>query len=204
MDIDSSLVAAFVGALVGGAASLAGSIFVGRRDLTRRVRIQMYQELIPPLQDKMIRITNDSAASPRDRIIKETSPRDEVYAAMTVLHRASVIAGRSDSTKVKALEELCRRQQETSRRYLESRKLDVDGEYNRAIQRLERQIRASALSIQDPARRMVEASEEIAQDLNLTKWQSNLKQTEDDYLALDRSIVEQLGSIYRLLERKIR
>ena len=47
--MDTELVAALLGALVGGAASLAGSVIINRLQLRREMRIRIYYELIPKL-----------------------------------------------------------------------------------------------------------------------------------------------------------
>jgi hypothetical protein len=205
VNVESSLIAALVGALVGGAASLAGSILVGRQDLTRKMRIQMYQDMLPSLQEKVSEIIKDSSRQQSLRLITSLDEvRDEVYKAITVLRRAAIIAGRRDSSRIKRIEELCRRQKDLSEGHaqiLEERpafKVDI------ALMKLKREYEEAGLSDDERTRRLAEAKKDIEQELRIEEKEAKRKQTADEYFALDQAILEQLKNMHRFLERKIR
>jgi hypothetical protein len=75
----SNLFAALVGAIVGGAASLAGTMVDDRMQMTTNARIQMYFQLLPELE---------RAIDDRTGVAEERVP--ELLAAV---RRASAIAG---------------------------------------------------------------------------------------------------------------
>lgn len=71
-----------LGALIGAAASLTGSVIVQRINARRATRVDIYQRLLPPVLDAM-----------RDR---EWLHKDEV----TALYRAALVASVGDNRKV--------------------------------------------------------------------------------------------------------
>jgi hypothetical protein len=86
-----SLLSAFVGAIVGGTASLAGTMVVNRRQMTVNARMRLYDELLPKLADAV------------DSILDENLDPITAYAAgeqmpelLGAVRRASAIAGRSE------------------------------------------------------------------------------------------------------------
>lgn len=50
---DSGFLAALAGAVVGGGASLAGSVLVNRREHVRAARIRLHDELVPALREEL-------------------------------------------------------------------------------------------------------------------------------------------------------
>jgi hypothetical protein len=116
--LDSNIVSALLGALVGGAASLAGSVLVARRQLTRETRIRMYNELVPALQQEVARYAN-----------LVIPPFSEFERHVEALHRAAIIAGCSDSARVRHIELLVadlRRSSERIVEYLSRKPSDDD------------------------------------------------------------------------------
>jgi hypothetical protein len=99
-DVAVALLGAFLGAVVGGATSLAGSVIVNRMQLKRQMRIRMYDELLPQLSEHFTR----TPWGVHHRIYGNL-PRD-FERIVTEVERASVIAGRSDAAKVKKLRQL--------------------------------------------------------------------------------------------------
>ena len=81
-----SLLAALVGAIVGGAASLAGTMVVNKRQMTTNARMRLYDELLPSLARAV-----DALRSVFDPI-----GVDEVADLLAAVRRASAIAGRSE------------------------------------------------------------------------------------------------------------
>lgn len=82
---------ALAGAIVGGAASLAGSVWVARRELTRVARVRMYNELLPP----MIQAWAASGAG----LFSQGVSREEFDA----LRRQAVLAGSRDERAIRRL-----------------------------------------------------------------------------------------------------
>jgi hypothetical protein len=79
-DTTTSLIAALLGAIVGGVATLAGSIVVNRRERALDARLRMYDKLLPATGKAWETFTSESEAGPLN---------ESLYA----LRRASVIAG---------------------------------------------------------------------------------------------------------------
>jgi hypothetical protein len=77
----TSLLSGIVGAIVGGAASLAGTMVVNKRQMATNARMRLYDQLLPEL----LRATTDDGTG----VAEERVP--EVLAAV---RRASAIAGR--------------------------------------------------------------------------------------------------------------
>jgi hypothetical protein len=102
--MDSNLVAAllgaFVGAVGGGAASLAGSVIVNRLQLRREMRIRMYDDLLPKLAVDFARTDAEITSSLAPEIPKA------FQSALAEMKRASVIAGRTDAARVTELSRL--------------------------------------------------------------------------------------------------
>jgi hypothetical protein len=81
-----SLVAALVGAIVGGAASLAGTMVVNKQQMATNARLRLYYELLPNLERAM-----ESAILPQvpeDQVAEERMPE-----LLEEVQRASAIAG---------------------------------------------------------------------------------------------------------------
>jgi hypothetical protein len=202
--IDSNLLAAFVGAVTGGAASLAGSIYVGRRDLTRKTRIRMYHDLIPPIQEDISRLIEEESQSPE--------PRKEIYRAVKVLARESVLAGRIDSRKLAVLENLCNDQQTSYEKLKKHREQGrpqpppkgqsettrLDQEYQQRL--AEAASRGQSLSNIKRGTSPVIEQYRAAQ----VQWDKELEEYTADFFKLDQCIAEQLNELHQFLRRKIR
>jgi hypothetical protein len=105
----TSLLAALVGAIVGGAASLAGTMVVNKQQMATNARMQLYYELLPHLASAM-----DSAIDPQvpeDQVAEEVMP--EILAKV---RRTSVIAGPFERKAVHNLEFLWTEHQNAPRR----------------------------------------------------------------------------------------
>jgi hypothetical protein len=76
----SSLLAGIIGAIVGGAASLAGTMVVNKQQMATNARMRLYDELLPKLERTI---------DEHEEIAEERVP--ELLAAV---RRASAIAGR--------------------------------------------------------------------------------------------------------------
>lgn len=76
-----ALASALLGAVVGGAMSMLGTIVVGRRELTRGARIRLYDEDIPSLLDKT---PNEDRRFPPSFHWKMTSYREQVRRTATI------------------------------------------------------------------------------------------------------------------------
>lgn len=95
---DSGAVAfgsALLGAAVGGGASLLGSIVVERRKLTRESRVRMFDELLPRLMQAR-------------QVPMERPP-------LEAIHRAAILAGRSDQRSAAHILRLWDEMEEISR-----------------------------------------------------------------------------------------
>ena len=79
------MLAALLGAIVGGALALIGSIVVNQRVQVRANRVRLFDEIIPPLMNKLA----------------DTGTLD--LRAFQVLVRAASLAGRSDYHKANAI-----------------------------------------------------------------------------------------------------
>ena len=93
----SSLLAGVVGALVGGAASLAGTVLVNKMQMATNARMRIYDELLPRLE----RAVDDFGKYPLSEAADDAAKHvDETFAA---LRRASAIAGRQERRGVQDL-----------------------------------------------------------------------------------------------------
>jgi hypothetical protein len=97
--MDTELVAALLGALVGGAASLAGSVIINRLQLRREMRIRIYYELIPKLLKSSFTISENRRILP----VPQDKLPSEFRSTVRDIERAAVIAGRGDLAMVKRL-----------------------------------------------------------------------------------------------------
>jgi predicted histidine transporter YuiF (NhaC family) len=82
----TSLVAALVGAIVGGAASLASTMVVNKQQMATNARLRLYYELLPNLERAM-----ESAILPQvpeDQVAEEQMPE-----LLEEVQRARAIAG---------------------------------------------------------------------------------------------------------------
>jgi hypothetical protein len=102
-ELAAALLGAFVGAIGGGAASLAGSVIVNRRELRRKMRIRIYDELLPKLIKE-----NFSRTAKGEVVSKPASERPTVFNHDLIreIERASVLAGRRIVARVRNAEEL--------------------------------------------------------------------------------------------------
>jgi hypothetical protein len=82
----TSLLAALVGAIVGGAASLAGTMFVNKRQMATHARMRLYDELLPNLASAMYSAIDPQV--PEDQVAEEFVPE-----LLEKVQRASAIAG---------------------------------------------------------------------------------------------------------------
>jgi hypothetical protein len=88
----TSLLSGVVGAIVGGAASLAGTMVVNKRQMATNARMRLYDELLPELE----RAIDDRTGATEERV-------PEVLAAV---RRASAIAGRLERRDARNLWQL--------------------------------------------------------------------------------------------------
>jgi hypothetical protein len=98
--LSAALLGAFVGAVGGGAASLAGSVIVNRLQLRRQMRIRIYDELLPQLTKHF----RETPSGTRSQLYGDLP--DDFQQVVKKMERASVIAGRADAGKVKELSQL--------------------------------------------------------------------------------------------------
>jgi hypothetical protein len=85
----TSLSAALVGAIVGGAASLAGTMLVNKKQMATNARMRMYDELLPRLE----RVLSSLGKSYGENYVRALFEAQEVVSAVS---RASSIAGRRE------------------------------------------------------------------------------------------------------------
>jgi hypothetical protein len=74
----TSLLSGVVGAIVGGAASLAGTMVINKRQMATNARMRLYDQLLPELE----------------RAIDDGTGRERVPEVLAAVRRASAIAGR--------------------------------------------------------------------------------------------------------------
>jgi hypothetical protein len=86
VDVWVPLLAALVGAIVGGALSLAGSVWVNRMEVARAARLRIYDELLPKLRSDLFSFVEDVEGDKSDVLGEE----------IRVLVRVSFIAGRPE------------------------------------------------------------------------------------------------------------
>lgn len=104
--MESDLVVGLLGAVVGGAASLVGSVIVNRMQLVRAARIRMFKELLPPLVRKRLQAHANEMQEGLGSSI------DDYIQAFHALSLESVIAGRKDEALVVDLSEIDNRRYE--------------------------------------------------------------------------------------------
>jgi hypothetical protein len=85
-DIWVPLLSALFGAIVGGALSFTGSVWVNRMEVSRTARLRIYNELLPKLRSDLYSFVEDIEAD------KATVLDEDIRS----LVRASLIAGRSE------------------------------------------------------------------------------------------------------------
>lgn len=81
-----SLLAALVGAIVGGAASLAATMVVNKQQMATNAQMRLYDELLPKLETAVDTIINPQL--PGDELAEEQVPE-----LLEKVRRASAIAG---------------------------------------------------------------------------------------------------------------
>jgi hypothetical protein len=104
----TSLLAALVGAIVGGAASLAGTMLVNKQQMATNARMRLYDQLLPDLSRA---IADWASARTPFRPIAKEYPLPAVRGVielLTAVSRASAIAGRHERRFVNDLRELWR------------------------------------------------------------------------------------------------
>jgi hypothetical protein len=85
-DTWTSLLSGVVGAIVGGAASLAGTMVVNKRQMATNARMRLYDELLPELE----RAIDDHPLNG----VPEPMATERVPELLAAVRRASAIAGR--------------------------------------------------------------------------------------------------------------
>jgi hypothetical protein len=84
-DASSNLLAALLGAIVGGLLALGGSVLVNTWELRRRARFRMYEELLPRVKEAWERL-------------RWHGEQPEIFEqSMDALHRASIVLGPNES-----------------------------------------------------------------------------------------------------------
>ena len=91
----TSLLAAFVGAIVGGAASLAGTVLVNKMQMSTNARMRLYDELLPKLEQAADRMQYPPTPTPFEQ--------EERLAAVLAMRRAGAVAGRHERKAVNRL-----------------------------------------------------------------------------------------------------
>jgi hypothetical protein len=92
----TSPLAALVGAIVGGAASLAGTMLVNKQQMATNARMRLYDELLPNLERAVAGLSDPLA--PEDLAAEEFMPE-----LLEKVRRASAIAGRRERQAVHKL-----------------------------------------------------------------------------------------------------
>jgi hypothetical protein len=82
-----NLISALLGAIVGGVASLAGSIVVSRWTRASDARLRLYEQLVPEAQRAQRRLRGH---------LDDEQLRNGLIHALRDIHRASVVAGKSE------------------------------------------------------------------------------------------------------------
>jgi hypothetical protein len=85
--LGDALVGAVVGAIIGGAITLVGSVIVGRWELANAARLRAFEELLPKIMDKSLSIPQHSDA---------TSDDLQLDTDLRALARVAAIAGRTE------------------------------------------------------------------------------------------------------------
>jgi hypothetical protein len=98
----SSLLAGVVGAIVGGAASLAGTVLVNRMQMATNARVRMFEELLPRLE-RALGPYNRALASVVNEKVGGSEQDESVQEALTALARTGSIAGRQERAHSKKL-----------------------------------------------------------------------------------------------------
>ena len=88
-----SLVSGIVGALIGGAASLAGTMLVGRMHFVRGARVKIFQEILPRITERTLpSFINDQRSAERF---------EEYVASIGELAREAQVAGRPERSAMR-------------------------------------------------------------------------------------------------------
>jgi hypothetical protein len=116
----TSLLSGVVGAIVGGAASLAGTMLVNRMQVAANARMRMYDELLPKLQQALSEymvFTGFTTDFKRDLKVKEVNKdaAQRVDEALAALRRVSGLTGRQEQQQVAKLGPIWRELQGTAR-----------------------------------------------------------------------------------------
>jgi hypothetical protein len=89
----TSLLSGVVGAIVGGAASLAGTVLVNKRQMATNARMRLYDELLPRLERAI-----DELGREFRPVVEEQMPE-----LLSAVRRAGAIAGRQERRAVHRL-----------------------------------------------------------------------------------------------------
>jgi hypothetical protein len=100
----TSLVSGVVGAIVGGAASLAGTMYVNKRQMATNARMRLYDELLPELETAVDSLINPQL--PGDELAEERIPE-----LLEKVRRVGAIAGRMEQRNSHNLWKLWREHQ---------------------------------------------------------------------------------------------
>jgi hypothetical protein len=142
-----ALAAALLGAVVGGVLTMCGTIVVGRRELTRRSRIEIYDVLLPTL-------FRSSQAPVQGQGIRLLSPPNwQTEATRDAVVRAGTLAGRSTAKRARHLIGTMHAHDDAAK--AESADNDIAGDLARALfdeQHDEAVARAQELGVPPPDR----------------------------------------------------
>jgi hypothetical protein len=97
----TSLLAALVGAIVGGLASLGGTMLVNKQQMATNARMRLYDELLPRLSRAIDALLDGHVDPITQQVAEEQTP--ELLAAV---RRASAIAGRLERRDAHNLSQL--------------------------------------------------------------------------------------------------
>jgi hypothetical protein len=100
----TSLLSGVVGAIVGGAASLAGTMLVNKRQMATNARMRLYDELLPELETAVDGLINPQL--PGDGLAEE-----RILGLLEKVRRVGIIAGRMEQRNSHNLWKLWREHQ---------------------------------------------------------------------------------------------
>jgi hypothetical protein len=84
----TSLLSGVVGAIVGGAASLAGTMLVNKQQMTTNARMRLYDELLPKITDRIDSILDDTE-DPATKFVAG----EQIPGLLDAVRRACAIVG---------------------------------------------------------------------------------------------------------------
>jgi hypothetical protein len=127
------LVAALLGALVGGFATLVGSVVVNRAQLRKAMRVRMYDEMLPKLfPDWAARRDQGLFGQPKlSDADGQEIPAQLIIEWLSELRRVAVIAAPKDAKRVQMLLRLAYASEELNRLLLQN---DLEGEQRQFLE----------------------------------------------------------------------